>query len=54
MSDVFPPLLTPSSTEGDSVTNFKKDLLQYVQAYKRPELTEWIKILQKHDMSSAK
>ncbi|ELT91218.1 hypothetical protein CAPTEDRAFT_131694, partial [Capitella teleta] len=53
MSPLFPPL-APQSRNGDSPTNFKRDLLQYINAYKSQSLNEWISIIKRHDFSTAK
>ncbi|KAL4238825.1 tyrosyl-DNA phosphodiesterase 1 [Mactra antiquata] len=54
ISPIFPKLSDISKDKGDSVTNFKRDLLEYIQAYKAHQLKEWIDLIMKHDMSSAK
>ena len=51
---MFPPLSYASDYGGDSCTNFKIDLLQYVRAYNIRGLDEWIDIIRRHDMSQAK
>jgi hypothetical protein len=54
LSPLFPRLPAESSTVGDSVTYFKRDLLEYVSAYKAPLLGDWIKVIRQHDMTAAK
>lgn len=55
ISPVFPKLKSgPSPTQGDSPTHFKRDLLQYVAAYKAYQLKDWQDHISKHDLSSAK
>ena len=38
----------------DSKTSFKKDLIDYLIAYNRKELKEWIKIIHQHDFTPCK
>uniref|UniRef100_A0A6A7G1Z1 Tyrosyl-DNA phosphodiesterase isoform X2 n=1 Tax=Hirondellea gigas TaxID=1518452 RepID=A0A6A7G1Z1_9CRUS len=38
-------------TSGDSPTEFRQDLLQYLQNYKIAELTRWCTIIRRHDFS---
>ena len=54
VSNIFPPLSKPSSIDGDSRTNFKRDLLSYIISYKKPELNVWLNIMRQHDMTSAR
>lgn len=54
ISPVFPKLPTGSSPrDGDSETGFKRDLLEYLRAYKQHHLEEWIRLIGEHDMSSS-
>ncbi|XP_061174599.1 tyrosyl-DNA phosphodiesterase 1-like isoform X1 [Saccostrea echinata] len=54
ISPVFPKLKSgPSATHGDSPTHFKKDLLQYLAAYKAYQLKEWQDHISMHDFSTA-
>lgn len=54
ISPVFPKLKSgPSPTQGDSPTHFKRDLLQYVSAYKAYQLKDWQDHISRHDLSSA-
>lgn len=47
------PLLPVMKTAlGESVTNFKADLLDYLKYYREDSLNAWIERLQKVDMSS--
>lgn len=38
----------------DSKTNFKKDLINYLESYKDALVREWIEHVKSHDMTSAK
>ena len=38
----------------DSKTNFKKDLINYLDSYRDPTIREWGEIVKKHDMTNAK
>lgn len=54
VSPVFPTLPAGSGPrDGDSKTGFKRDLLEYLRAYKQHHLEEWIRIIGGHDMSSS-
>lgn len=53
MSPILPKLKSETN-DGDSVTCFKKDFLQYLAAYEMPELREWCQIIKKYDFSSIK
>lgn len=53
MSPLFPPI-TDSSQSGDSETNFKRDLVDYIRAYRASDLKPVEEMLTNHDMSSAK
>ncbi|XP_033962196.1 tyrosyl-DNA phosphodiesterase 1 [Pseudochaenichthys georgianus] len=55
MSPLFPRLPKGSSDdEGESATFFKRDLLEYLAAYRAPELEEWIQRIREHDLSETK
>jgi len=54
ISPVFPRLSSPSREAGESPTHFKRDLLDYLQAYKAYQLKEWQEHLLAHDMSAAR
>lgn len=55
VSPLFPPLPAPGGDSiGDSVTHFKRDLLEYLSAYRHQRLTAWIDIARRHDFSAAK
>lgn len=54
MSPLFPKLLTKDSAAGDSSTHFKRDLVEYLTAYRQKSLDEWISTIQQADMSTAK
>ncbi|KAK2584626.1 hypothetical protein KPH14_006975 [Odynerus spinipes] len=52
ISPHLPPLpQSANTTEGESKTGFKKDLLRYLNAYKNPALTEWISTVRRTDFS---
>ncbi|XP_075217097.1 tyrosyl-DNA phosphodiesterase glaikit [Lycorma delicatula] len=47
-----PPLKEGVDTgSGDSLTHFKKDLLQYISSYKQPGLQEWVGHIRRTDFS---
>uniref|UniRef100_A0A1B6DYN1 Tyrosyl-DNA phosphodiesterase n=1 Tax=Clastoptera arizonana TaxID=38151 RepID=A0A1B6DYN1_9HEMI len=53
LSPICPVLpLEHDTMAGDSPTGFKKDLVQYLSAYQKPELTNWIHKVKKADCSS--
>nr|XP_057934812.1 tyrosyl-DNA phosphodiesterase 1 isoform X2 [Doryrhamphus excisus]XP_057934813.1 tyrosyl-DNA phosphodiesterase 1 isoform X2 [Doryrhamphus excisus]XP_057934814.1 tyrosyl-DNA phosphodiesterase 1 isoform X2 [Doryrhamphus excisus]XP_057934815.1 tyrosyl-DNA phosphodiesterase 1 isoform X2 [Doryrhamphus excisus]XP_057934816.1 tyrosyl-DNA phosphodiesterase 1 isoform X2 [Doryrhamphus excisus]XP_057934817.1 tyrosyl-DNA phosphodiesterase 1 isoform X2 [Doryrhamphus excisus]XP_057934818.1 tyrosyl-DNA ph len=55
MSPLFPRLPEGSSdTAGESPTYFKRDLLEYLAAYRAPELEEWIQRIGEHDLSETR
>ena len=55
VSPLFPPLPAPGGNSiGDSETHFKRDLLEYLSAYRNHRLTEWMDIAKRHDLSTAK
>lgn len=55
MSTLFPRLPEGSSASaGESPTFFKRDLLEYLAAYRAPELEEWIQRIKEHDLSEAR
>ncbi|XP_072546363.1 tyrosyl-DNA phosphodiesterase 1 [Salminus brasiliensis] len=41
-------------TAGESPTHFKRDLLEYLRAYRAPELAEWIERIKEHDLSETR
>ncbi|GIY64653.1 tyrosyl-DNA phosphodiesterase 1 [Caerostris extrusa] len=51
VSPVLPALKCHSATEGNSPTNFKTDLLEYISSYGAPGLDKWIDTIKKHDFS---
>ena len=53
MSDIF-PLMTDKELKGDSKTEFKKDLIDYLLSYRKEPLKSWISLIQNHDFSSCK
>ncbi|XP_002736713.2 tyrosyl-DNA phosphodiesterase 1-like [Saccoglossus kowalevskii] len=56
ISPLFPKLASDQDlSQGDSVTQFRKDLLEYLGAYgTNKHLQEWQETIRQHDMSSAK
>ncbi|XP_075875942.1 tyrosyl-DNA phosphodiesterase 1 [Nelusetta ayraudi] len=55
MSPLFPRLPEGSSASaGESPTFFKRDLLEYLAAYRAPELEECIQRIKEHDLSEAR
>lgn len=55
ISPMFPKIASSgASSSGDSATNFKRDLIQYLNAYKARQVNEWVEIIRGHDMSQAK
>ncbi|XP_076597041.1 tyrosyl-DNA phosphodiesterase 1 [Chaetodon auriga] len=55
MSPMFPRLPEGSSASaGESPTFFKRDLLKYLASYRAPELEEWIKRIEEHDLSETR
>ncbi|XP_030071130.1 tyrosyl-DNA phosphodiesterase 1 [Microcaecilia unicolor] len=47
------PKSAPDSA-GESVTNFKSDLMDYLTSYHSPTLKEWVEIIREHDLSATK
>ncbi|XP_036449802.1 tyrosyl-DNA phosphodiesterase 1 [Colossoma macropomum] len=55
MSPLYPRLPEGSpETAGESRTYFKRDLLEYLRAYRAPELAEWIERIKEHDLSETR
>uniref|UniRef100_A0A8C4Z2G8 Tyrosyl-DNA phosphodiesterase 1 n=2 Tax=Gadus morhua TaxID=8049 RepID=A0A8C4Z2G8_GADMO len=55
LSPLFPRLPDGSpSSDGESPTLFKKDLLEYLASYRAPELGEWIQRIREHDLSETR
>ncbi|CAL8352121.1 unnamed protein product [Merluccius merluccius] len=55
LSPLFPRLPDGSpSSDGESPTHFKKDLLEYLASYRAPELGEWIQRIREHDLSETR
>ncbi|KAA0710989.1 Tyrosyl-DNA phosphodiesterase 1 [Triplophysa tibetana] len=55
MSPLYPRLPEGSpGTAGESPTNFKRDLLEYLEAYRTPELADWIERIKQHDLSETR
>ncbi|KAL6477412.1 hypothetical protein MHYP_G00132470 [Metynnis hypsauchen] len=55
MSPLYPRLPEGSpETAGESRTHFKRDLLEYLRAYRAPELAEWIERIKEHDLSETR
>ncbi|KAJ8290290.1 hypothetical protein GJAV_G00011000 [Gymnothorax javanicus] len=52
LSPLYPRLPNGSpASAGESPTNFKRDLIEYLEAYRAPELAEWIDRIKEHDLS---
>ncbi|KAM6981033.1 tyrosyl-DNA phosphodiesterase 1 [Aplochiton taeniatus] len=55
MSPLFPRLPEGSpEDDGESPTFFKRDLLEYLTAYRAPELSDWIQKIKEHDLSETR
>uniref|UniRef100_A0AAR2L1U5 Tyrosyl-DNA phosphodiesterase 1 n=1 Tax=Pygocentrus nattereri TaxID=42514 RepID=A0AAR2L1U5_PYGNA len=55
MSPMYPRLPEGSpETAGESRTHFKHDLLEYLRAYRAPELAEWIERIKEHNLSETR
>ncbi|KAI7804456.1 tyrosyl-DNA phosphodiesterase 1 [Triplophysa rosa] len=55
MSPLYPRLPEGSpGTAGESPTNFKRDMLEYLEAYRAPELADWIERIKQHDLSETR
>lgn len=55
MSPLYPRLPVGSpGLAGESPTNFKRDLLEYLEAYRAPELADWIDRIKQHDLSETR
>lgn len=55
MSPLYPRLPQGSpGTAGESLTGFKRDLLEYLEAYRAPELADWIERIKQHDLSETR
>ncbi len=54
ISPVFPPLEDGSTSDGDSCTGFKRDLLRYLETYKTSQVNAWVKVVQQHNLSAAR
>jgi len=54
VSPLFSRLPPDGANTGDSVTHFKRDLLEYLGAYRQRALEEWMATIRQFDMSSAK
>ncbi|CAL1274761.1 unnamed protein product [Larinioides sclopetarius] len=54
VSPVLPKLKNQSATDGDSPTNFKSDLLEYVSSYGASGLNEWLQVIKQHDFSKVR
>ncbi|CAL4119297.1 unnamed protein product, partial [Meganyctiphanes norvegica] len=54
VSPVFPPLEGEKSSilDGESPTRFKRDLVDYLQSYKAPDLTRWSHVIRKYDFTA--
>uniref|UniRef100_A0A8C9UAH4 Tyrosyl-DNA phosphodiesterase 1 n=1 Tax=Scleropages formosus TaxID=113540 RepID=A0A8C9UAH4_SCLFO len=55
LSPLYPKLPEGSPfLAGESPTNFKSDLLDYLRSYRAPELEEWIQRIGEHDLSQTR
>ncbi|XP_068004862.1 tyrosyl-DNA phosphodiesterase 1 [Melanerpes formicivorus] len=55
LSPLYPRLPQGSTASaGESETNFRSDLINYLMAYNSPTLKEWIDLLQEHDLSETR
>ena len=55
VSPLFAPLAVPGGDSvGDSVTRFKRDLLEYLSVYRHRRVAEWADIIRRHDLSPAR
>uniref|UniRef100_UPI00398F3E44 tyrosyl-DNA phosphodiesterase 1 isoform X2 n=1 Tax=Pristiophorus japonicus TaxID=55135 RepID=UPI00398F3E44 len=55
LSPLYPRLPEGSSeTAGESVTNFKRDLIDYLTSYRSAGLSEWIAHIKQHDLSETR
>ena len=55
VSPLFAPLAVPGGDSvGDSVTRFKRDLLEYLSVYHHRRVAEWADIIRRHDLSPAR
>ncbi|XP_062863095.1 tyrosyl-DNA phosphodiesterase 1 isoform X2 [Trichomycterus rosablanca] len=55
MSPLYPQLPEGSpDTAGESPTHFKRDLLEYLNLYRAPELAEWIQRIKGYDLSETR
>ncbi|XP_075470681.1 tyrosyl-DNA phosphodiesterase 1 isoform X2 [Ascaphus truei] len=43
-----------SGSDGESVTNFRSDLVAYLASYNSPTLKEWMDIIKEHDLSETR
>jgi len=48
------PICPKASDDVESPTNFKKDLLEYIERYRARQLQFWHKTINEHDFSSVK
>lgn len=54
MSPKFPLKEEDNKSDGNSKTNFKKDILRYLISFREQSLIHWIKKIEKVDFSQAK
>ncbi|XP_044127494.1 tyrosyl-DNA phosphodiesterase 1 [Bufo gargarizans] len=55
LSPLYPRLPEGSSSlAGESVTNFRADLVAYLASYNSPSLKEWMDIIKQHDLSETR
>jgi hypothetical protein len=48
------PICPKTTGDTESKTNFKKDLLEYIERYRARQLQFWHKTIDEHDFSSVK
>uniref|UniRef100_A0A8D0H9C1 Tyrosyl-DNA phosphodiesterase 1 n=1 Tax=Sphenodon punctatus TaxID=8508 RepID=A0A8D0H9C1_SPHPU len=55
LSPLYPRLTSGSAgCAGESLTNFKSDLINYLTSYNSPTLNEWTDIIKEHDLSETR
>jgi len=54
VSPKFPLIKEDSTSDGNSKTNFKIDILRYLKSFDEQSLSQWIEKVEKVDFSQAK
>ncbi len=54
LSELFQRRNEELDENGDSKTKFKYQLIEYLKSYENSKLNQWIKLIEEHDMSTAK